>query len=183
MSVWNGWQADFLNAAFGEASVAAEHFLTLWHQNAYSDCQFNPIDLSQVNDLSHNCEPFRDTSGRSYQRYDSHAGAIGGFAAQMGRNDYTELRAAIGSGDPLHVSNSDPVVAELKLWGSSDFAAIYKALAKPPPPPPPHDAATLKGWADLKHTFNHRGPAALTASQHARREALRSIRRASKVLG
>jgi hypothetical protein len=62
---------------------------------------------------------------------------------------------------------------------------IFKDAGKAPPPGPIGTSLAAprahKGWADMRRSVNHGWPAALRASDHQIRAALRSLGRAHKV--
>jgi hypothetical protein len=185
VTTWNGWQAEFLNAAHLLVTPPNIRFLTDWAAHANSpSCRNNPIDLYWPQPGSGNCVKPAGFSTWT-QHYATHATAAHAFSLEIHTSDFAAIRAALNTGNPFQDPTVDPVVQALRAWGSTNFATWYSnqrggtggggggrtAIAP----------NTHKAWHDLQTSINKRVPDALRESRHLRAQTLRNIGRAHKV--
>lgn len=187
MTIWNGWEDEFLAGAGITSSSDNIRFLDDWHGHTQTNCTNNPVDLHEPEPGSSNCGQLFATAFTA-QRYPSHSAAASAFNTQIHRRAAKPILDALQSGNPYTVSNPAQVGAALTAWGSQTFERPYLNESAGPPgqkPPPPSlkPAQALKGWRDLQRSINHSMPDALKASAKLRAQALRELSRARKVIG
>jgi hypothetical protein len=181
VTTWLGWAGDFLAAASLPNTANSRKFLNDWATNAnFPSCGDNPIDLSHKEPGSTNCGG-TTLWGDDVQRYTSHTWARTAFNSQIHSSRYAAILAALRSGNPYTVKNPGSVATQLGEWSSTDFANIYLNEAQSGPPTPITAPRAHKGWADMRRSVNHHWGAALAASDHEIRAALRSLSHARKV--
>lgn len=189
MTIWTGWEDQFLAAAGVKQTAANRRFLDDWHTHAQTNCTNNPVDLSAKEPGSSNCGALLPGPGPA-QRYAAHTDAARAFATQIHRASAKPILDALKTGNPYTVSNPADVGAALTTWGSQTFERPYLnetvgPPGKPPPKPPPRQLKApqaLGGWKDLQRTVNHHMPDTLRESARNRDRALRQVARARKVL-
>jgi hypothetical protein len=185
VTTWNGWQAEFLNAAHLLVTPPNIRFLTDWAAHANSpSCRNNPIDLYWPQPGSGNCVKPAGFSNWT-QHYATHATAAHAFSLEIHTADFAAIRRALNTGN-IFQQPADPVVQELRAWGSTNFATWYSnqrsgtgggggggqtGIAP----------NTHKAWHDLQRAINDVVPAAVRDSQRLRRQTLRDIAKARKV--
>ncbi len=182
MSVWKGWQADFLTHTKGVPNTTHNRrFLTEWHDHAETNCRNNPIDLSAVFSFSKNCHALGGRNPQA-QSYPTHPDAVAAFYTQVRDGNYPHLLHALASGNPYALDH-DAVVAlagDLGEWGSGTFSSWYEDQQTQP-------VLTLKapqalaGWKALRKSVNRGMPNALAHSHRVNKGTLRTLHRARKV--
>lgn len=181
MSVWNGWQSDLLNAAGFPDSTANRDFLTAWHQHATSNCTRNPVDISkQVSGYSvcHHLD-----AGRTANNYPSQSAAADAFKGQVFGSEYLTLNSGFFASS-LDVTNaSASLVAEIRVWGSADFAAYLtnQTASASGSGSGVNTPGIHKGWTALRKSVTHDLVGSVSESGRLTRQALRSLERARKV--
>ena len=124
MPVWTGFQSQLLTAAGLPFTRKNTLFLTEWAANANSsNCASNPVDISHREGGSVNCNTL--PGGKQAQRFTSHASAARGFAAQLTRADYPNLRAALAADEAYSPARANGVALDLQKWGSTRWQQRY----------------------------------------------------------
>lgn len=158
MSAWDGWTADII-AGLGIPSTGnVTNFLVDWEITDNSPCKFNPLVASHTERGSTACKDLG--GGKVAQAYTTHARAIAGTRAQLNSGTYPHLHDALHSGDPLGYKPLDAVVADLRKWGASGWAAqIVKNFnlggGTPAPVGPAHVTTAWNRWM---RALGHTGP-------------------------
>jgi hypothetical protein len=183
VTTWAGWAADFLAAASLPDTARNRSFLSDWAANAnHPNCGNNPIDLTRGEPGSTNCAP-TSLVGVHAQRYTSHTWARTAFNSQIHSGDYPHLLGAFQGGNPYGVKSPGLVASNIGEWQSINFANVYLSKAQAGPTVEVKAAKAHKGWADIRHSFNHNAHPALIHAQHVRRAALRRLAHARRVSG
>lgn len=187
MSVWAGWQADLLGNAGLPNTSNNRRFLTAWHSEAETNCENNPIDLSNQPRGASDCAPLPGLTVKA-QKYPTHGDAETAFVAQLDANYAKALLSALKTGNPYTADNTGDVTTSLAAWGSVRFSRTFFADTGSAPgrggvstgiaAPKAHD-----GWRDLRHTLNHTVLSELRDSRRITSAALRSMSRKHKVSG
>jgi hypothetical protein len=182
MTTWQGWVARFIAVATVPDTPENHRFFTEWAKYDGNSCNNNPVLISLPISGSSNCRELPGDRTRRSQNYSSHAQAAGQFRAQLRSGRYPHLVAALESGDPFDLSDEDAgkVSSDLSKWGGAVFphhylTGVFKGSGDVNAPKAHH------GWAALRHSFNHKMPQELKASQHSTDAALRALSRARKV--
>jgi hypothetical protein len=190
MPTWSGWDSAFLTTANLPDNGTTRAFLDEWAQNANTNCDNNPIDLSHglpAPVASHATDCKKLPGGRVAKKYASHLDAAHAFDLQIHSAAFSTLLAAFQSGDPYPLGKFPGLPDELAGWGSYAFAVkIAKDFQLPTPAVGGVTSTTTtpgvhKGWSDVRTSMNTKWPNALRASDKAAAAALRALHKASKV--
>lgn len=187
MSVWAGWQADLLSHSSVPNTADNRRFLTDWHAHAETNCHNNPIDLSARTAGASNCKQLPGLNVRA-QNYSTTGNAVHAFAVQIESGTFSDLKAAMLTGNPYTADNTGLASEDLTAWGSQAFAKRYFSETANAPgrgggPVSVTAPRAHKGWNDIRQTANRHWPAALAYSDRHIRAALRSVGRARRVGG
>lgn len=183
MTTWSGWAADFLAAASLPDTARNRSFLNDWAANAnHPGCGNNPIDLTHHEPGSGDCGG-TGLTGVHVQRYTSHTWARTAFNSEIHSGDYPHLLAAFKSGNPYAVDRPGQVATDLGVWASTNFANVYLSKAEAGPPVTIGAAKAHKGWADIRHSFNHNAVPSLVHARHVRAAGLRRLAHARRLGG
>jgi hypothetical protein len=183
MTTWAGWAADFLAAASLPDTARNRSFLSDWAANAnHPGCTNNPIDLTHHEPGSTNCAA-TSLIGVHVQRYTSHTWARTAFNSQIHSGDYPHLLGALRSGSPYTVKDLGPVASDIGDWQSINFANVYLSKAEAGPPTTINAAKAHKGWADIRHSFNHNAVPTLVHARRVRAAGLRRLAHARRLGG
>lgn len=184
MATWPGWETQLLAAAGLPTSAANRQFLDDWAAHANRpNCARNPVDISHKAAGSSNCGSL--PSGRTAQRFASHASAAGAFAAQLTATAYSHLHRVLAASNPYDSSMAAGVALDLQKWGSTKFQQAYIAETgigsgvggTGGASSAPH---ATKAWGDLQTQVNRTLPSSLRrvgGLQAATSTALRRHRR------
>jgi hypothetical protein len=188
VATWSGWENQLLSKAGLPTTAANRQFLDIWAQQADTNCQNNPIDISHVNTGSFNCK--RLTPTRQAQGYATHATAALAFQSEISSGNFPTLFSQLNSGHPFSDATETTVQVganELAAWGSIGFSKNFP-FVYPPHAQPGGGGGSLniphahKGWADLRHSVNVKLPAKLRDSQKLGQSALHQLAKTRKVL-
>ncbi len=187
MAAWTGWADDVLTRAGWPLTLGNRNFLNTWQTYEQSKCRNNPLGTIVVMRGSTNCNTF--TSGGvvyHVQNYTSHAQGATATVNTMRNGRYPYLVAALHSGDPFAYPNPQGVAANIRTWGTSNFAAWYllhagsfagggstgggTATGLPSPPTPGTRAS--KAWRDMLRALDSTVPAKLRATARTRARIL-----------
>lgn len=181
MPTWTGWQTQFLRAAGVIVTPPNLHLLNAWANHAATNCARNPIDLSATRPGSSDCAALRNLTPKA-QRYTSHASAAAAFHDELHDGFARPLLAAMNTGNPYDVDNSQEVANVFLAWGSD---AMHDAYLKGIPAQTDSGSTSApgvhKGWSDIRHSINKKAPASLTASHKQIAAALRLTAKARRL--
>lgn len=190
MAAWPGWEQDVLRAIGAPLTAANVRFLSGWHAYELSNCTNNPLNTTLSYGASTRC------NAAGVQSYPSKMAGTEATARTLLNGNYSALVAALRSGDPYRADHPEQVAADLRTWGTPNFAGVYLGVVAvttpggiPPPllpvPPTPAGVAARahNGWADMRHAVNRSIPTGLARSQGFRRAAARVMRRRYRGVG
>ena len=188
MTTWAGWESQLADALNVQDTTEVGYLLRTWGSEEASTCANNPVAASRKASGSTNCKQL--PNGLSAQNYTSRASGLAAAAAQLKSGNYPHLWAAIESGNPYNVVNTQQVADDLTKWGAQATSVAYLLEVSngtfgsgvPLQAPPGIKAARLhRGYSDLQRSVNKHLPDALHSSRRSLNAGLRSLARARKV--
>jgi hypothetical protein len=182
VAAWTGWEADVL-ARLGAGDTSENIlFLDTWHTYEESTCKNNPLNTTQAWPLSTRCN---SAGVRSYRIPSDGAKAT---AATLLNGRYSDVVAALKSGNPFAYAAPSQVAAQVTTWGTPLFAAWYtehtgtpQAGAVSGQTGATATASGHRGYADLRNSVARHLPTQLLASRRATSAALQVLAHGHKV--
>lgn len=187
MSEWVGWAADVLKAGGWPVTTANEAFLNTWNSYEQSACRNNPLNTTQRLAGSTTCNMV------GVQSYATQAQGTKATVQTLTNGFYPALVAALKSGDPFSYVNPAGVAANIKTWGTPNFAAWYivragsfagTGVAVVPTPTAAGTLATATvpgGFARFSHALARDLPTGMKRAAIVRRAAVAKIMRRSRI--
>jgi hypothetical protein len=183
VSVWSGWQNQFLNAANIIVTPPNRQLLDQWARNATTSCARNPIDLSHAVGNSSNCASLPGIFPHA-KRYATHASAATAFRDEIHMSFAKALLDAMNTGNPYQIADPSAVTSVFVSWGSDSMANIYAAATSGGGSGGGGGAATglHQGWSDLTRSLsNRRLGDKIRMTNQFDAATLRALKRARKV--
>ena len=185
MSTWSGWQNQLLKAAGIIVTPPNRNLLTSWAKHAATSCNNNPIDLSAPLQGSQDCHALKNLTPKA-QRYTSHAQAANAFRLEIHDDFAKPLLDALNSGNPFQVDNVQDVANVFLAWGSDAMHDVYLSLVKGQAGGGSGSKGvgpnTHRAWKDVQRSVNKRLPSAVATSKRLRRQTLRDVNRARRLV-
>lgn len=185
-----GWETDVLAQIGAPDTQTNVQFLGTWHNFELSACANNPLNTTLAVASSTKC------NSAGVRSYTSAAMGAQATAATLTNGRYPALVAALQTGDPYSYTDPDGVAANIRTWGTPNFASAYLVSAgsfqgvggTPPPPIVGSSGAGIapsahRGYADLRNSVQRHVPTQLQRSAHLGVLTLRILRDKTSVKG
>jgi len=181
-STWSGWQRQFLTRAGIIITPPNLNLLSLWAQNSATNCDNNPIDLSQTVAGSPNCGELHGIFPHA-KHYSSHRNAATAFRTEINMSFAHALLVAMNTGNPFQAPNFNDAASVFVSWGTPKMLDVFLNQGHTPGGGGGGGSAGIhKGWADLQRSVGKgRLGKKVTATNRMDAATLRAIRRAHKV--
>lgn len=182
-SIWSGWQRQFLNRADIIVTPPNMRLLSQWAQNSATNCNNNPIDLSQTVAGSPNCAALHGIFPQA-KRYATHGNAATAFNREIHLDFAHLLLVAMNTGNPYQVKNFNDVGSVFVSWGTPQMLNAYLNTAQGSQAGGGDgggSAALLPGWHSVRRSLNTNWRKGLNKSEREIQAALRSLSHSRKV--
>lgn len=190
MAAWPGWEKDVLSALGYPTTAANEQFLDTWQHYEGGGATDNPLNTTQPESGASNY----NTVG--VKNYTSQTQGTQATVTTLRNGHYPALLAAMQTGDPYTYIDPNGVAANIRTWGTGNFATSYLLSAGSfsgqggtPPPAIKTDTSqyrpsySFNGYADLRNSVARHIPTQLRRSQRNGEIALRLLSAKTKVAG